>query len=171
MSKPDKPMVFRGKYVLLAVLAAYALVFAVDSAAGMAAMLKSGAVAVKILPVIAGVIVFTALINYTLPPERIVRHLGRNSGVRGWVWALLAGIISHGPIYIWYPTLEELRRHGMRDALIVTLFAARVVKLPLLPLMVGYFGLEFTLILSFYILAGALIQGWLVEKLERTGAA
>ncbi len=166
MSGADKPFTFRGKYLLLGVLAAYTVLFVFNPDAGMAALRKSAGVAVKILPVIAGVIVFTALLNFFLQPRQVVRHLGGKSGFKAWIWALLAGILSHGPMYIWYPTLEELRRHGMRDGLIVTVFAARVIKIPPLPLMIGYFGLHFTLVLSFYILAGALIQGWLMEKLE-----
>ena len=166
MSRGDKSFAFRGKYLLLVVLAAYGVLFVLNPEAAMAALQKSGAVAARILPIIAGVILFTALLNYFLRPKEVVRHLGKKSGFRAWAWALAAGIISHGPMYIWYPTLEDLRRHGMRDGLIVTIFAARVIKVPPLPLMIGYFGLNFTLILSFYILAGALIQGWLMEKLE-----
>jgi len=168
MSRPDKPFAFRGKYVFLIVLVAYVLLFVFDSDAGMAALLKSAAVLTKVLPIITGVIIFTALLNYFLQPKQIVKHLGKKSGLKAWGWALAAGILSHGPMYVWYPTLEDLRRHGMRDALIVTIFAARVIKLPPLPLMIEYFGLNFTLILSFYILTGALAQGWLVEKLEQT---
>jgi uncharacterized membrane protein YraQ (UPF0718 family) len=63
--------------------------------------------------------------------------------------------------------LEDLRIHGMRDGLIVVFFASRAIKIPLLPMMIDYFGWAFTLILSFYILIGALIQGWILETLEQ----
>jgi uncharacterized membrane protein YraQ (UPF0718 family) len=86
----------------------------------------------------------------------------------GWFWALAAGIISHGPMYAWYPMLEDLRGHGMRDGLIVVFFASRTIKIPLLPMMVDYFGWPFTLVLSCYILVGSLLQGWLLEFFERS---
>ena len=165
--KPEKPFAFRGKYLLLIVVVLYVLLLCFDSGAAMAALAGSGAVLGRILPIIAGVILFTAALNYFLRPKQVAEHLGKESGFRAWVWALAAGVVSHGPMYIWYPTLEELRAHGMRDGLIVTLFAARVIKLPPLPLMIDYFGLTYTLVLSFYILAGALVQGWLIEMLER----
>jgi hypothetical protein len=34
-------------------------------------------------------------------------------------------------------------------------------------MMIDYFGWAFTLVLSFYILVGALIQGWMLELLEQ----
>jgi uncharacterized membrane protein YraQ (UPF0718 family) len=163
----EKPFAFRGKYLLLTVIALYVVLFAFDGGAAVAALAKSGAVVEKILPILAGVILFTAILNYFLRPEQVARHLGKESGARAWGWALAAGVASHGPMYVWYPMLEDLRAHGMRDGLIVTLFAARVIKLPPLPLMVDYFGLTYTLVLSFYILTGAFLQGWLFEMMDR----
>ena len=163
MKKQDKAVNFRGKYLLLTVCLVYAVLLFVNNEAALAALQKSALVLLKILPIIAVVIVFTALINYFLQPRQIARHLGRESGFRAWLWALGAGVISHGPMYAWYPMLEDLRRHGMRDGLIVVFFYSRAIKIPLLPMMVDYFGWGFTLVLSFYILTGALIQGWLLE--------
>jgi len=75
-------------------------------------------------------------------------------------------VISHGPMYAWYPLLEDLRRHGMRDGLIVVFFASRTIKIPLLPVMIDYFGWTFTLVISLYILISALVQGLFLEMLE-----
>ena len=72
-------------------------------------------------------------------------------------------------MYAWYPLLEDLRSHGMRDGLIVAFFASRAIKIPLLPMMIDYFGWAFTLVLSFYILIGALVQGLMLELLNKKG--
>jgi ABC-type amino acid transport system permease subunit len=53
----------------------------------------------------------------------------------------------------------------MRYGLMAAFFYARAIKVPLLPIMVSYFGLAFTVLLSFYILVAAWIQGWLVDRL------
>ncbi|MBE9569181.1 MAG: permease, partial [Proteobacteria bacterium] len=50
----------------------------------------------KILPIFAVVIAFTALLNYLLQPRQIVKHLGEESGAKGWLVASFAGVISHG---------------------------------------------------------------------------
>ncbi len=167
MNKQGKPFAFRGKYLFLTVLIFYCVLFLINSETALSALQKSGSVLLKILPIIAVVILFTALLNYFLQPKQVASHLGRESGVMGWLWALAAGVISHGPMYAWYPLLEDLRSHGMRDGLIVVFFFARAIKIPLLPMMIDYFGWAFTLVLSFYILVGALIQGWMLELLEQ----
>lgn len=167
MKKQGKPFAFRGKYLFLVVFILYGVFFLVSSETAWLALQKSGTVLLKILPIIAVVILFTALLNYFLQPKQVASHLGHESGAMGWLWALAAGVISHGPMYAWYPLLEDLRSHGMRDGLIVVFFTARAIKVPLLPMMIDYFGWAFTLVLSFYILSGALIQGWLLEFFER----
>ncbi len=159
----DKPFTFRGKYLLCIVALIYVLLFVIDSQSALLALQKGSKVLLKILPIFCVVIVCTALINYFLKPKQIAKHLGHDSGAKGWLWALLGGVISHGPMYAWYPLFEDLRRHGMKDALIAVFFASRTIKIPLLPIMIDYFGLTFTIILSCYILIGALIQGALLE--------
>ena len=167
MKKQDQPFSFRGKYLLLAVMIFYGILFFFDTQTAQLALQKTITTLIKILPILIVVILFTALLNYFFKPRQIVTHLGRDSGIKGWLWALMAGILSHGPMYVWYSLLEDLRTHGMRDGLIVVFFASRAIKIPLLPMMIDYFGWAFTLILSFYILIGALIQGWILEILEQ----
>lgn len=166
MKKQDKPFAFRGKYLLLIVLILYGVVFLINGPSAQLALQKSGAVLTKILPIFCVIILFTALLNYFLQPRQIARHLGHESGARGWLWALAAGVISHGPMYAWYSLLEDLRSHGMKDELIVVFFASRAIKIPLLPMMIGYFGLTFTILLSFYILLGAILQGLCMQLMQ-----
>ncbi len=167
MKKENEPFTFSGKYFLLVVLAVYGILFIFNSQAAIIAMQKSLNILLKILPVLIIVILLTALLNYFLKPKQIAGHLGKDSGFKGWFWALTAGILSHGPMYAWYSLLEELRTHGMRDGLVVVFFSARAIKIPLLPVMIDYFGWVFTLILSVYILIGALIQGWIMESITQ----
>ncbi len=163
MKKQNKPFQFRGNYFFLFVLVSYGLLFFINYHIALLALEKAFKALIKILPILIVVILFTALLNYVLQPAKVINHLGKKSGIKGWLWVLAAGMLSHGPMYAWYPLLESLRSHGMRDSLIVVFFASRVIKIPLLPMMIDYFGWAFTLILSFYILVGALVQGWIIE--------
>jgi uncharacterized membrane protein YraQ (UPF0718 family) len=79
--------------------------------------------------------------------------------------AIGGGILSHGPVYAWYPLLQGLARHGMRPALIAAFLYARSIKLPWLPLMAHYFGLGYMLALSGWIVLFSVVNGWLVERL------
>ncbi len=166
--QPEKPFAFRGKLFFATVFIGYSIFAFLNFSGAIAALQKSGMILFKILPILAVVILMTATINFFLQPKQIVKHLGKESGAKGWFAMLLAGVISHGPMYAWYPLIDDLRRHGMRDGLIVVFFYARAIKIPLLPMMIDYFGLLFTLILSCYILLGAIIQGLMLEKLPRS---
>jgi len=161
--QPEKPFAFRGKIFFTLVLVGYGVLAFCNRGSALAALQKSGLVLLKIIPILIVVILMTATINYFLQPKQIVKHLGKKSGVKSWLAILFAGVISHGPMYAWYPLVENLRNHGMRDGLIVVFFYSRAIKLPLLPMMIDYFGLPFTLILSCYILLGAIIQGLIME--------
>ena len=63
--------------------------------------------------------------------------------------------------------LSELKKKGMRTALIATFLYSRAVKLPLLPLMVHYFGAIYTLVLCLYLIIFSVVSGILVEKLTK----
>ncbi len=164
--KKKQGFAFRGTRFLALVAALYIVLFFFNPDAALLSLAKAAKVLLKILPILILVICFTGVLNYFLRPKHIARHLGEESGAMGWFWAMAAGVLSHGPMYIWYPFLEDLREHGARDGLIATFFYARALKVPLLPLMIDYFGLVFTGVLSLYILVGALLQGWLLQWLE-----
>jgi len=157
---------WRGLKFLAIIATTYGLISLYDTHTALSALQTSGAILRKVLPIIAIVITFSAIINSLIPPHMMIKHLGKNSR-RGWIVALCAGVISHGPMYIWYPMIEDLRQHGVRDGLLVTFFYSRAIKVPLLPLMIDYFGWGFTAILTCYILLAAVVQGWILEKVWR----
>ena len=74
-------------------------------------------------------------------------------------------MLSVGPVYAWYALLGEMRGKGMRSALIATFLYSRALKLPLLPLMIHYFGVAYTLVLSVYLLVFAIIGGLVHERI------
>jgi uncharacterized membrane protein YraQ (UPF0718 family) len=121
----------------------------------------------QVLPMLGLVFLLLFIANLLLEPKRIKRYLGKESGIKGWVTAVLGGILSVGAIYAWYAMLSELKKKGMRTALIATFLYSRAVKLPLLPLIIHYFGMAYTLILCLYLIIFSVISGILVEKLTK----
>ncbi len=119
-----------------------------------------------IAPILLIVFFLMALLNTFIDEKSIAKHLGKESGAKGWFIALFGGILSHGPGYIWYPMLQELRNKGALDGLVVAFLYARSIKLPWLPLMISYFGISFTIVLSFYIVLGAFLQGVITNRLK-----
>ncbi len=118
-----------------------------------------------VLPVILMVFALIFVSNIILTPQRIVRYMGKGSGIKGWLIAMAGGILSSGPIYMWYPLLSDLREKGMKPSLIAAFLYNRAVKIPLMPLMIYYFGWAFTLVLAFYMILFSIINGLIVGKL------
>lgn len=124
----------------------------------------------KLIPVFLLIFLLMAVINYTISPKSIIKHLGKESGLKGWLIAIGGGIISHGPPYMWYPLLADLKEKGMRIGLIAAFLYNRSIKIPLIPFMIIYFSWQYVLILTFVMVIISIIQGLVVEgliKLER----
>jgi uncharacterized membrane protein YraQ (UPF0718 family) len=160
---------FRSGYMFLAlVIAAYALAALLDPATAIEALLIFADILVRIAPVLALVFVLLFATDLLVRPKSVMKYLGRESGSIGWLVAIAGGIISSGPIYVWFPFLADLRARGMRTALAAAFLYNRAVKVPLLPLMIYYFGIAFTAVLTVYMVLFSIVVGavteWLVER-------
>jgi len=162
--KPKK----RSGFVMLAVVVfMYLITFYFNPQAGKEALLAAFEILKMIIPILLVVFFLMALLYTFIDAKSISRHIGEQSGVRGWVIALVGGIFSHGPAYVWYPMIANLRKHGAREGLLVAFFYTRSIKLPWLPLMVSYFGLAFTVVLTVLVILSAWIQGIIVDKFNK----
>jgi uncharacterized membrane protein YraQ (UPF0718 family) len=120
----------------------------------------------KVLPVLVLVFLLIFLIDFFINPKRVETYLGQKSGIKGWLVAIIGGILATGPIYAWYAVLSELKQKGMRASLVAVFLYSRAVKLPLLPLLVHYFGIRYTMVLVLYLVIFSLISGLVMERVE-----
>lgn len=154
-----------GKGMLFIVVSLYLLAAMLDPGSALKALQISLGVLKTILPILLVVLFLMTVINSYIQPKHLSHYLGKNSGIKGWLIALIGGVFFHGPSYLWYPMLSDLRARGVNEGLIIAFFYARSIKVPWLPMMAGYFGIAFTVILTIYILLAAVIQGKLAEKI------
>ena len=98
--------------------------------------------------------------NLLLKPAQIVRFLGKNAGIKGIILSMAAGIISAGPIYAWYPLLAEVRKKGAGNISITVFLYNRAVKPFLLPVMIGYFGWAYVVIVTMLTILGSIALGY-----------
>ena len=120
----------------------------------------------KLIPVFITIFVLMGLANL-ISPEFMIKHL-KKKGAKKWIFVIVGGILSAGPIYMWYPLLADLKNKGLNYGLIACFLYNRAIKIPLIPLAVLYFGLEYILILSFIMILISVIQGVLINKLINT---
>ena len=152
------------KYFLLAIGALYAVVFAVNRGLFQESLFFSGKVLIKILPAFIFVFLLMFVINMYVTRQAVLKYLGREGWLK-WVFAMLGGVVSTGPIYAWYPLLGELKDKGMSYGAVTCFLYNRPVKLPLLPVFVVYFGLPFVAVLTLVMMATSIIQGKIMDKL------
>ncbi len=158
-----------GFYFLGSVTVLYLALWASSPGKTCDALKASGAIFIRIIPVLFFVLLLMGLIDYFFSPESISRYLGERSGIRGWLLAISAGVLSHGPIYAWYPMLKDLRDKGMKTGLVAVFLYNRAIKIPLLPVLIYYFGVAFAAVLLVYMIAASVIEGKIIEITEKRG--
>ena len=155
-----------GKWIFLIIVAGMYLIAAIiDFDLAKNALAEFVFLFKKIIPILILVFALMFFSNLFLDAKKIRKLAGESAGVKGWFVAVVAGILSSGPIYMWYPLLADLKEKGMKDGFIAAFLYNRAVKIPMLPMMIYYFGWPFTVILTGYMILFSIINGVLVEKL------
>ncbi len=146
-----------GIYFIAIVIFIYLLLFLINFSGAKESAIISLKILKSIIPILIIVIFLTAIINFFLKPQKIVRYLSKESGFKGWVIASIGGIISHGPLFVWYSMIRDLREKGMSPGLAAVFFYNRSIKILLLPMMIFYFGLKFVIVLTLLMIISSLL--------------
>lgn len=158
-----------GKHFLILLAALYIGLAAADFDLFLRAVSVFANLLSSVLPILALVLVIMSLLNLAIRPGMAKRMLGEGSGLKGWTFAVVGGVLSSGPIYVWYPLIADLREQGMRTSLIAAFIYARAIKMPMIPLLIYYFGWNFTLLFTLYLLIFSVLNGLFVERLMESG--
>ena len=162
--KEDK---YNGIYFLGSVVFVYLLLFLFNPLNVEKSLKASANILIQICPALFLIILLMGIMNCFVKPKTVSKYVGEGSGIKGWVLAIFTGILNHGPIYAWYPLLRDLRDQGMKTDLIAVFMYSRAIKIPLLPLMVYYFGITFVVILTSYMIIASIVQGRIVQMIEK----
>jgi len=150
----------------IAVLSVYVLTFTVSSDMALASIRETFLILVKMLPIFIVIFVIMVLVNLFVTPERVKKHFGEESGLRGWFWAIIFGVLVAGPPYTLYPMLKTMKEHGLQNKFIATFLYNRNVKIPLIPASVYYFGWEYTLVMMSLIMIFSIFSGLLLARVD-----
>jgi uncharacterized membrane protein YraQ (UPF0718 family) len=156
-------------YFLISAFLIYFILFVFQPAVFFLGLKFSYGIILKILPVLFLVFALMALSNYFITPKFTARHLGRK-GIKKWIFVIIGGVLSSGPIYMWYPLLADLKNKGLTHGLIACFLYNRGIKIPLLPVAVFYFGWTYVLVLSAVMVFASIIQGMTIDRLMEARA-
>lgn len=170
MKKNTKRRGISGGWIFLAVvLGIYGISGIIDASQTGRAISAFMQLLDKVLPILVLVFLLIFLIDFFINPKRVKTYVGQESGIKGWLVAITGGILATGPIYAWYAVLAELKQKGMSASLVAVFLYSRAVKLPLLPLLVHYFGIRYTMVLVLYLIIFSLLNGLVMEKIGNKG--
>ena len=168
MARVRKKKGLGGWLFLLLVLAAYIIMAAIDTGAVGRALELFAKVMKNLVPALIMVFLLLLAADLLIGPKWIRRNLGREAGIGGWLLAAVGGVLATGPVYAWYALLRELREKGMRAPLAAVFLYSRAIKLPLLPMMIHYFGTAYTLVLCLYLFRFSLVSCAIMVRMERS---
>ncbi len=117
----------------------------------------------NIIPVFILVFILFVVMDYFVDTKQLVKFMAHPT--LGYITASVAGVISTGPIYMWYPLLNDLQKSGIKNSLIAVFLYNRAIKPALIPMMILYFGLPFTVVLTIVMFIMSIFNGIVVEKI------
>jgi len=118
----------------------------------------------EIIPVFLFILILMTLSDYYIKPKFILKHL-TDKGVKKWFFIVIGGVLSSGPIYMWYPLLADFKKKGLSNGLIACFLYNRAIKIPLIPIAISYFSYKYILILCFTMIFASIMQGLIINKL------
>lgn len=161
-----KPKTSKAKwYFLLVVIISYLIVLVTNRNLFADSLKFFSNIFIQILPLFVIVFILMAISNFILTPKRITKFIGKKPKKRTWLIVAITGILSSGPIYMWYPLLADLKQKGMQPGMIGTFLYNRAIKLPFLPLILFYFSWQYVLTLTTLIFLASFVQGITLNKI------
>lgn len=151
-------------YFLIGVLIVYFLLFLFRQDSFFSSLNFFYNIILKIIPVFVLIFVLMGLTNYFITPKFVMRFF-KEKGIKKWFFVVVGGILSTGPIYVWYPLLADLKSQGLSYGLIACFLYNRAVKIPLLPIAIFYFGGVYIIVLVFVMVLMSVAQGLMINKL------
>ena len=99
---------------------------------------------IKIIPL---TFILIGLFEVWVKRETIEKHMGQESGIRGFFWAILLASTTVGGLYVAFPVAGALKNKGAGNSIIFTyLGAAAICRIPMTAFEINFLGVKFTLI-------------------------
>jgi len=131
----------------------------------LSALQSGGRLLMSVSLLVIAVMGLVGLVQVWISRDTVARLLGQEGGVKALLIAATCGTLLIGPPYVIFPLLMTIRTQGARWAVVTIVLAAYAVKLPMIPLEVGFLGWPFSLGRSILTLLFAFPTGLLVERL------
>lgn len=108
--------------------------------------------------------IIVGLFDIWFPKEKIEKHIGYDSGIKGIFTVIVLAMLQAGPLYGAFPVAYILYKKGasIRN-IFIYLGAFSSLKIPMLGIEIGYLGLNFTLARTLVALPLFIAVGYFME--------
>ncbi|MFH0914729.1 MAG: permease [Chloroflexota bacterium] len=158
--KKHKSYVWVAAYAVLTLLS-----FTLGFNPGKAVFTKFTQSFVEMVTFVPFLFIIVGLFDVWVPKEKIQKHIGQESGIKGMVLVILLAMLQAGPLYGAFPVAYMLFRKGASiKNIFIYLGAFSSLKIPMLGIEIGYLGLQFSLVRTLVSLPLFIGIGYLMEK-------
>ena len=97
-----------------------------------------------VLPVM---FILVGLFDVWISREKVQKHIGEESGIKGILLVMFLAFIQAGPLYAAFPVAYLLKQKGCSSVnIFIYLSAFSMAKVPMLTFEIGFLGLQFSLL-------------------------
>ncbi|PIT94821.1 hypothetical protein COT98_02070 [Candidatus Falkowbacteria bacterium CG10_big_fil_rev_8_21_14_0_10_39_9] len=108
--------------------------------------------------------IIVGLFDVWFPKEKIEKHVGKDSGIKGIIMVVILAMLQVGPLYGAFPVAYILYKKGASiKNIFIYLGAFSTLKIPMLGIEIGYLGLNFTLVRTLVSLPLFIAVGYFME--------
>jgi len=157
---------YRNIIWLTAFLIAVGVSFLVGFKPGKAIFAGFGDSFIEMILFIPFLFIIVGLFDVWVPKEKIQKHIGQDSGIKGIAIVVLLAMLQAGPLYGAFPVAYMLFKKGagVRN-IFIYLGAFTSMKLPMLGIEIGYMGIQFTIVRTLVSLPLFIGIGFLMERI------
>ena len=109
--------------------------------------------------------ILVGLFDVWVSKEKVQKHIGDASGIKGIMLIMLLAFLQAGPLYAAFPVAYILWRKGTSARnIFIYLSSASIAKIPMLAFEIGFLGIKFSLLRIFISIPIFIIVGTIMGK-------
>ena len=167
---PDKKKarkeLIRGYVLFAAILIAAAIILWIFPNKVTAATTTTWNYFLEMIMILPAVMIIMGLFSVFVSKELVVKYLGKASGIKGILLAVLFGALPTGPLYVAFPLAVALRSKGASISNIVIFLSAwACIKLPQELVELQFLGIKFMAARLMLTIIFVAIMGLFIERL------
>ncbi|MCD4819864.1 MAG: permease [Candidatus Cloacimonetes bacterium] len=101
----------------------------------------------NMLILLPSIFILIGLFEVWIPSKTVLKHLGKDSGFRGFLWILILAGTTAGGLYVAFPISQVLAKKGAKLSIIFSYLGfAAIARIPMTIFEASFLGIKFTLV-------------------------